>query len=164
MNILHTLAQYYEYDYTYTTMTEPEAGVAAAIVATFTVFWLIVGIASYIVSAIFLARIFKKAGLAGWPAWVPIYNLWKLNELGGQQGFWAVLLLIPFVNIVAVVFMCIAMYHIGIKMDKPGAFVLLGIFLPLVWFIWLGADKSKFDDSKSTVRSLAKGPKPAPAS
>ena len=34
------------------------------------------------------------------------------------------------------------MYKIGLKLGKEGAFVLLAIFLPIVWLIWLAVDKS----------------------
>ena len=100
-------------------------------------------------------QIFKKAGVKPWIAWVPFYNNWKLLELGGQQGFWAVLAIVPFVNIVAAIFLYIAMFHVGKKFGKDGAFVLLAIFLPFVWLIWLAVDKSKFNDEASTVRSIA---------
>lgn len=168
MGILNNLAQYeyelYEYDYsTTTTGTEVDGAVAAAVFASFFLFFLIFAIIGYVLTGIFLGKIFKKAGLASWPAWVPFYNIWKLLEIGGQPGFWAVLTVIPFVNIVSAVFTAIAMYHIGLKLGKSGAFVLLGIFLPIVWIIWLGADKSTWNESKSSAPNLAKGPKPTPA-
>lgn len=105
-------------------------------------FALVFGIAIYVIFALLMGRIFKKAGIESWKAWVPVYNNWVLLELGGQQGFWAVLALIPVVNIVAAVFMYIAMYNIGLKLGKDGAFVLLAIFVPVVWLIWLAVDSS----------------------
>ena len=121
---------------------------AAGAILTFLVFALLVAAAFYVVSALLLGRIFKKAGIESWKAWVPVYNGWTLLEMGGQQGFWAVLALIPGVNIVSAVFMYIAMYHIGLKFGKEGAFVLLAIFLPLVWFIWLAVDDSTWNGKK----------------
>jgi len=102
----------------------------------------------YALHAVFLGKIFKKAGIPQWIAWVPIYNSWKLLEIGGQQGFWAILAIIPVVNIVSAVFMYIAMYNIGLKLGQEGIFVLLAIFLPTVWLIWLAIDKSTWDDRK----------------
>lgn len=166
MNILHTLAQYeYEtYDYeTYSTGTTVDEAAAAAALGGFLIFNLLFAIASYIITAIFLGMILKKAGLASWPAWVPVYNTWKMLEIGGQPGFWSILMLIPFVNIVALVFFFIAAYHIGLKLEKPGVFVLLAIFLTPVWLIWLGVDKSTWHEDASPAKNLAKGPKPTPA-
>jgi len=122
-----------------------------------------VAIVAYVIGALLLSRIFKKAGLAGWPAWVPVYSNWKMMEIGGQQGYWAVLLIVPIVQYVAIVFQFIAMYHIGLKLGKSGGFVALGIFLPIVWLIWLAVDSSKWDDDASTAPSLAKGPLPTAA-
>lgn len=105
-------------------------------------------LAAYALQAYLLGRIFKKAGEKAWKAWVPVYNNWVTLELGGQQGWWAILALIPVLNIVSVVFMFIAMYHIGLKLRKDGAFVLIAIFLPLVWYAWLAFDGSTWKGKK----------------
>lgn len=110
----------------------------------------------YAVHAFLLGRIFAKAGVPAWKAWVPIYNSWIMLELGGQQGFWAVLALVPVVNIVSAVFVYIAMYNIGLKLGKEGAFVLLGIFLPLVWYIWLAVDGSTWKGKRPAKAATAK--------
>lgn len=146
----------------YTTSTTVDEAAFAAIILGMLFFWIIFAIIVYVVGALLLGRIFKKAGLASWPAWVPIYNAWKLLEIGGQQGFWAVLSLIPLVNIVSAVFIIIAEYHVGLKLGKSGAFVLLAIFLPIVWLIWLAVDGSKWNEKAvGAAPSLATGPKPA---
>ena len=82
---------------------------------------------------------------------MPVYNTWKLLEIGGQQGFWAVLALVPFVNIVSAIFVYIAMHNIGKKLGKEDWFVILAIFLPLVWLIWLAFDDSKWAGAKATT-------------
>ena len=149
-----TLAQM-EYNYSFNdggTRIDDETTVAVAGLFFFVFF--IALVVMYIITAIFLGKIFKKAGLAAWPAWVPIYNTWKLLEIGGQPGFWAPLGLITPINIVTTVFTYIAMYHVGKKLGKSGTFVLLGIFLPIVWLIWLAIDKSTWNDKASTAPSL----------
>jgi uncharacterized membrane protein len=113
----------------------------------------------YVVMALFTGKIFKKAGVEQWRAWVPIYNNWLLLELGGQKGFWAVLHLVPVINIVSAIFMYIAMYHIGRKLGKDDAFVLLAIFLPLVWTIWLGVDSSTWSGPARPNQPVTEAPK-----
>lgn len=162
MTNLSTLAQYYtNSDYTTyyqsSSNLDPAAGAAVAGVAI--LISLLIAAAVYVVCAIFLGKIFKKAGVPSWIAWVPFYNSWKLLEIGGQQGFWAVLAIIPIVNYVSAVFMYIAMYHIGKKLGKEGVFVLLAIFLPIVWLIWLAIDKSTWNDKASTAPSLHRASK-----
>lgn len=139
----------YEYhyytDYSTSTYSEPASlGLILLIIS----IYVFAFIAIYVIYSLLTAKIFKKAGVPGWIAWVPFYNSWKMLELGGQQGFWAVLAIVPFVNIASAVFMYIAMYHIGLKLGKSGAFVLWAIFLPLVWFIWLAVDSSKWSNKK----------------
>ena len=132
-------------DYTYSQYTyETTPDVDGALVAGLVVSILFFSLVSYVVVAFLLSRIFKKAGVPEWAAWVPVYNNWKLLELGNQPGFWAVLSLIPFVNIVAMIFTYISMYHIGLKLQKAGWFVVIAIFLPLIWLIWLAFDDSKW--------------------
>jgi len=121
---------------------------------------LLASIALYVLSSLCLMRIFKKAGVQPWIAWVPFYNTWKVLEIGGQQGFWAVLAIIPIVNIVSTVFTYIALYNIGLKLGKSGSFVLLAIFLSPVWLIWLAFDKAPWND-KAGAPSLA-GEQPVP--
>lgn len=157
MNILNTFAQYYTTYYSSYDYSEPaSAGAAVAFTVVAFLIWLIFAAAAYVVYAIFLGKIFKKAGVKSWIAWVPFYNTWKLLEIGGQQGFWAVLAILPVVSIVSAVFMYIAMYHIGKKLGKEGPFVLLAIFLPIVWLIWLAIDKSTWNDKASSAPSLHK--------
>jgi hypothetical protein len=147
MNTLLQLAQS-SYDYTYTTTSSNlDPNTAAAVGAGFIFFYFITIAIAYVVTAIFLGMIFKKAGVQSWIAWVPFYNSWKLLEIGGQQGFWAILAILPFVNIVSAVFLYISMYNVGLKLGKSGAFVVLGIFLPVVWLIWLAIDSSKWNES-----------------
>jgi len=157
MTFLSTIAQSYNnssYDSYYTTSTSGDTAAGAALGLAFVFFYLILLVGLYVVSAIFTGKIFKKAGVESWIAWVPFYSGWKLNEIGGQQGFWAILTIVPIVQYVSLVFMFIAMYHIGKKLGKDGTFVLLAIFLPIVWMIWLAIDKSTWNDSASTAPSL----------
>jgi len=145
---MNTLLQFAQstYDSTYTT-TSVDSATAAGVSAGLVLFTILSVIVAYVVSAILLGRIFKKAGIESWIAWVPFYNTWKMLEIGGQPGYWAVLALIPFVGYVSIVFVFIAMYNIGLKLGKSGAFVVLGIFLPIVWYIWLAVDDSKWNES-----------------
>lgn len=143
MSLLSLLATT-DYSYSYSsTDVSPAAG--AAVMTAVLLVCIIGFLVIYAVVAFFLSRVFKKAGVESWKAWVPVYNTWVTYELGGQAGWWVILSLIPVVNIVAAVFLYIAMYNVGLKLNKSGAFVLWAIFLPLVWYIWLALDKSRWN-------------------
>lgn len=133
-----------------------DPAVAAGIFAMVMLIALVSLVIGYVVYSYLLSRIFKKASIKAWKAWVPVYNTWILLELGDQQGFWAVLAFIPIVNIVSAVFMYIAMYHIGLKLGKDGSFVILAIFLPLVWLIWLAVDGSSWKGSSLPKKTETK--------
>lgn len=165
MSFLSNLAQSYDYsqynslynesaDQMTTAQQNVQASDAAlaAMAAGTVIFVLIITIAAYAINAFLLGRIFKKAGVEQWKAWVPVYNSWVMLELGDQKGWWAVLMLVPFVNIVALIFLIIAEYNIGLKFGKEGVFVLLAIFIPIVWLAWLAFDKSTW---KGTVPAAA---------
>lgn len=137
-------------DYQMTGNEDP--GIALAVFFGMLGIFLFAIVISYVIYAVLLSRIFKKAGVEEWAAWVPIYNMWKTLELGGQQGFWAVLAFIPIINIVSLVFTYIALYHIGRKLGKEDWFVLLAIFFPLVWLIWLAFDDSKWQKATKATK------------
>lgn len=161
MGVLSTLAQYsYDDSYYYSSpsYSSGDASLAAGVVLVMFLIWFVVFVGVYVVTALCLMKIFKKAGVKdAWAAWVPFYNSWKLLEIGGQQGFWAVLAIIPVVNIASAIFMYIAMYHIGKKLGKSDTFVLWAIFLPVVWLIWLAVDQSTWNDANSSAPSLDPG-------
>jgi hypothetical protein len=160
MNIVSLFAETTSYDSTYyTTSTGADAATSAAAAMGIILFALVFALIAYVVFALLLSRIFKKAGVERWKAWVPVYNSWVMLELGGQKGFWAVLALVPIVNIVSAVFMYIAMYNIGLKLGKDGAFVLLAIFLPIVWLIWLAVDSSTWKGAPVAAQA-GSAPKP----
>jgi hypothetical protein len=101
-------------------------------------------IAYYVVMSIALSRLFRKTGIEGWIAWVPIYRTWKWLELGGQQGWLSLLSLVSPAGIVTSVFLYLGMYRTGIAFRKDAAFLILGIFLPFVWAFMLSSEKEQY--------------------
>ena len=118
------------------------AGAIFAIYAAFLVFTLLFAAGLYVLMALALSSFFKKVGVDSWIAWVPIYNNWKWLEVGGQQGWLALIALIPYGGIVTSIFLYIGMYRTGKAFGKDGAFLVLGIFLPFVWAFILGGRNS----------------------
>lgn len=121
----------------YTNSQDPNNGVLIVVAV-------IAGLIAYVISAWLMGRIFQKAGIPAWKAWVPVYNTWTMLELGKQPGWWAIVSLIPWVGLISIIFIFIAMYNIGLGFGKKGVFVLWGIFLPIVWYTWLAFDNSKW--------------------
>jgi len=70
--------------------------------------------------------IFKKAGVPGWGAIIPIYNIYVLIKIVGRSGWWLLLLLIPIVNVVV---------WIVLAFDLAKAFGRSGVFA--FFLLWL---------------------------
>ena len=116
---------------------------------------LVFAAASYVIVSWFLMRIFKKAGVEGWKAWVPFYNQWVFLELGGQQGWLILLALIPGVSIVAAIFIYIAAFHVGASFAKSGAgWLVLYILLPYIWLGIIAFDSSRWNPALMSVRPI----------
>ena len=98
----------YGYNYNYSTTGDEGSAIAVLIVLLIFLFALIAG---YVVTSLFFAGIFKKAGISTTAAWIPFYNNWKFFELGGQQGFLSLLAFVPFVGaIITGIFAIIAAF------------------------------------------------------
>ena len=143
-----------ESTYVHTSLNTSQAVGLAALGIGFILFALVMAIGAYVLFAIFTGKIFKKAGVPAWMAWVPFLNNWKFLEIGGQQGWLSLLTLtaiIPFVgwigSIVSVVFMAIAAYNIGLKLGRTGSWVLMYIFLSPVWLIIMGVDHNPWNEA-----------------
>jgi hypothetical protein len=108
-------------------------------------------VAYYVVMAIALSRLFRKTGIEGWIAWVPIYSTWKWLELGGQQGWLSLLSLVSPGGIVTSVFLYIGMHRTNVAFRKDVGFLILGIFLPFVWAFILSSDKEEYHPEYITM-------------
>lgn len=134
-----------------------DIGTGLGVVATLLLFfvYILFILAFYVVYAIFLGKIFKKAGVSSYKAWIPIYNTWKTLEIGGQQGFWAILGLLPVINIVTAVLTYLAMHNINKKLGYEVSMTVLAILLPFVWVIVVGLSKNEWNDSLGDPRTDA---------
>lgn len=150
MNSIAFLGQVSIYNEQYNNVSSIEQVTYAKVVLFILIFLVVSVLLTYILLAALLSRIFKKADVPTWKAWIPIYNNWTLLELGGQKGWWAALVFVPIVNIASIVYSIIAMYHVGRNFGKEGSFVLFAIFVPLIWFFILATDTSKWKKTSKT--------------
>lgn len=125
----------------------------------------LISIILYVVMSFFLGKVFAKAGVPAWKAWVPIYNQWTFLELGGQKGWIALLSILGFIPvlglipvIIAAVFSAIAAYHIGNNFGKESWFVVLYILFGPIWIIWLAVDKEAVWQSGQSNTTAAEAP------
>lgn len=70
-------------------------------------FLFIIGL--YVFAAVCLMRMAQNEGEEpAWFAWVPLLNLWLMVKLAQKDVVWFILCLIPFVNIVAIILIWMA--------------------------------------------------------
>ncbi|HEV7741568.1 MAG TPA: DUF5684 domain-containing protein [Pseudolysinimonas sp.] len=133
----------------------PTGGDTAAGVMVIILFYLAVTVVvlaiAYVLTGVTLMMFFRKVGVNPAIAWVPIYNHWKWLEVGGQNGAFALLSLIPYGGIVTTVFLAIGMHRSGIAFRKDSAWVVLGIFVPWLWCILLSGRDEVYDPSLITA-------------
>lgn len=134
-----------------------DTGAAAAAVMVTVLISLLFAVAGYVLSSLFLMKIFEKAGVQGkWRAWVPVYNSMIFLKLGDISP-WLILycmggaVLLSWIgigflfSIAAGVLMILAAYRVGQKLQKEGAWVVLYIFLSIVWLGINAFDKSRWN-------------------
>ena len=100
-------------------------------------------IATYVLMAIFLSKVFVKTGNEGWPAWVPVYNSWRTLEIVGFPGWIALLAFVPLGNIVTLVYLIMAVNRINKGFGRSVGWTVLYVFLPLIWGAILGYGRTE---------------------
>lgn len=86
-------------------------------------------------------KTFAKAGKPGWAIIVPIYNVIVMLEIIGRPLWWIILMLIPFVNFIVAIVICVDMA----KSFGRGIGTALGlIFLPFIFYPILGFGSAEY--------------------
>jgi len=97
--------------------------------------WIFSYLAFYIYLAITLMFIAKKTGTPNaWMAWIPILNLYLMCKAAGKSGIWIILLLLPVVNVVAMILLWAGMAQ---RLGRPGWWGLL-MLIPVVNLVLMG--------------------------
>ncbi|MCB0223152.1 MAG: signal peptidase I [Anaerolineae bacterium] len=91
-----------------------------------------------------LWKMFEKADKPGWASLIPIYNIYVLIEIAGRPWWWLILMLIPFVNIIVWLLLCI---DVAKSFGKDAIIwgVLLLFILSGVGFVLLGFSDAAYE-------------------
>ena len=81
-------------------------------------------------------KVFTKAGQPGWASIIPIYNIYIWCKIVGRPWWWILLMLIPFVNFIVAIILCIDLAKsFGKGVGFGIGLALLGIiFFPILGF------------------------------
>jgi hypothetical protein len=97
---------------------------------------MIIGLLISLLLIVAMWKVFTKAGQPGWASIIPIYNLYIWCKIVGRPGWWILLMLIPFVNFIIAIILCIDLAKsFGKGVGFGIGLILLGvIFLPVLGF------------------------------
>lgn len=163
---------YSNYYSTYEYPLSGEGLLTTEVVLTMITLLLVFLIGFYVLISFAFMRIFKKAGLPAWKAWVPYYNSWLFLELGGYNGALSLLVLglymlpvsgIGFIaGVVGFVFNCLAAKEISAKLNKSNTFFLFPLgaltfgITAIIWYFIVASGDNQWNDIAGK-ESLAKG-------
>ncbi len=98
--------------------------------------FVIVYIAVIVFEIAALWQVFVKGGRPGWAAIIPFYNYYVLLKIVGRPGWWLILYIIPFVNIIVWIIVAIDLAKSFAKSSgfAVGLILLAFIFIPILGF------------------------------
>ncbi len=123
--------------YRYNDFDDEDVGVAIGIMVVYMLFILVFAA----VMIISMWKIFVKAGKPGWAAIVPIYNVIVLLEIVGRPVWWIILLIIPCVNIVINIIVCI---DLAKSFGKDAGYGIGLALLSVIFFPMLAFGKAQY--------------------
>src|ERR1043166_6841868 len=86
-------------------------------------------------------KIFIKASQPGWASIIPIYNLYIWCKIVGRPWWWILLMLIPFVNFIICIILCI---DLAKSFGKGAGFGIGLAFLGIIFFPILGFGSAQY--------------------
>jgi hypothetical protein len=121
-------------------------------------FLFLLAIVGYVLTSLFLMKIFEKAGVQGkWRAWVPIYNTLIFVKLGDLNPWWLLVLWggsivlgwVPvlgwLIGLAAFAYTLLAAWRVGLKLQKEAVWLILYFFLSIVWLGINAFDRSRWN-------------------
>jgi hypothetical protein len=97
--------------------------------------WIII-LAIALIGIIAMWRVFEKAKQPGWASIIPIYNIYVLLKIANRPGWWLLLYLIPFVNIIT---HAVVSVDIAKAFGKSSTFGIVGLWIfSAIGFLILG--------------------------
>lgn len=86
-------------------------------------------------------KVFTKAGVPGWAAIIPIYNMIVFFRIASKPGWWLLLLFIPLINLIVTI---IATAALAKRFGKSGGFTAGLVILPFIFYPILGFGDARY--------------------
>jgi hypothetical protein len=105
-----------------------------------------------------LWKVFTKAGQPGWAAIIPILNTYFLCKVAGRPGWWVILMLIPIVNFIIWIILCL---DVAKSFGKAAGFGIGLLLLPIIFFPILGFGSAQYHGPSASPGVAVAPPQPA---
>src|SRR5438552_14131827 len=102
---------------------------------------MIVGLLIALLLIVAMWKVFTKGGQPGWASIIPIYNLYVWCKIVGRPWWWILLMLIPFVNFIILIILCIDMAK---SFGKGAGFGIGLAFLGIIFWPILGFGSAQY--------------------
>jgi hypothetical protein len=119
---------------------------------------MIIGLLIAVFLIVAMWKVFTKAGQPGWASIIPIYNIYIWCKIVGRPAWWIILMLIPFVNFIICIILCI---DLAKSFGKGAGFGLGLAFLGIIFFPILGFGSAQYQGP--AAGAPAAGPTAQPA-
>ena len=110
--------------------------------------------------ALGLTRVFARHGTDRWRAWVPVLNDAEVFRLGRIDPVRAALLLVPVVNLYALVLRGVAAHRLDARSGRGAGWAVLAALLPPVWAMISGHSRPAAVAAAESPESSADAPPP----
>ena len=120
---------------------------------------MVIGLLVALLLIVAMWKVFTKAGQPGWASIIPIYNLYVWCKIVGRPAWWILLMLIPFVNFVICIILCIDMAK---SFGKGAGFGIGLALLGIIFWPILGFGSAQYQGpSASSGMAVSTPPQPA---
>src|SRR2546425_10588352 len=109
----------------------------------------IVGLLFALLIIVAMWKVFTKAGQPGWASIIPIYNLYIWCKIVGRPWWWILLMLIPFVNFIVAIILCI---DLAKSFGKGPGFGIGLALLGVIFFPILGFGSAQYQGAAATPK------------
>ena len=123
----------------FTTLAQNSGGGAMGAVFALVFFLIFLAILVLVIAGYW--KMFVKAGHPGWAAIIPIYNSYVLCKIVGRPGWWVILLLIPYLNLI---FFIIIMLDLAKSFARGIGFAIGLILLSPIFICILGFGEAEY--------------------
>ena len=97
---------------------------------------------SYVLSAIAYMKIFEKAGVTSWYAWVPFLNTYWITKIATGNGWLFLLILIPCVG--SLIYLILMAIKLSGAFGCSGGMIALLILIPIIGYFVLGFGDAQY--------------------